>query len=243
MIRFCFSSPKYSKLPRFSISVASRTLLFSKKLPRFSVASRTLLFSAFSALLLARVAEPPPWLALRDTTSAVSALSKLLLIASLLCLMITAELRLLQLSSTVTFGVLALLHSIPIVLCGVVFFGDRVTVVEVVGFALCLGGGLWYMQILREVREGRGAVPGGEGSGWGGGTRGKGEGAGGVGVVDFEERTGDRGGWDGEANAGTVETGDAVEELRTGVDGSPVSGTTRNGKYARLNAHRSTATP
>lgn len=122
-----------------------------KQLDKFSVASRTMLWSSVSAYALARIFEPAA--TFRALLNEGWLWLKLLVIAALLCLMITSELRLLQLSSTVTFGVLVLLHSIPIVLAGVVFFGDHVGFWECVGFAVCLGASFWYMLIIKGMRE------------------------------------------------------------------------------------------
>lgn len=60
-----------------------------------------------------------------------------------------SELKLVQLTSAVTCGVLMNLHHIPMVLAGVVFFHDRVDDVGLAGFACCLLGGLFYAAARR----------------------------------------------------------------------------------------------
>lgn len=55
-----------------------------------------------------------------------------------------AEFGVVQYTSAVTFNVIAQLHSIPLLFCGVFFFGEDVTRFESLGFILALLGGLVY---------------------------------------------------------------------------------------------------
>jgi len=55
-----------------------------------------------------------------------------------------AEFGVVQWTSAVTFNVLAQLHSIPMVLAGVLCFGEEVAAVQGIGFAVCLLGAMLY---------------------------------------------------------------------------------------------------
>merc|ERR1712151_990517 len=55
-----------------------------------------------------------------------------------------SELKLVQLTSAVATGILMNLHHIPMVVAGIVLFGDKVAAKSIEGFALCLMGGFVY---------------------------------------------------------------------------------------------------
>eukprot|EP00928_Gymnodinium_smaydae_P027875 TRINITY_DN21415_c0_g2_i1.p1 TRINITY_DN21415_c0_g2~~TRINITY_DN21415_c0_g2_i1.p1 ORF type:complete len:381 (+),score=81.01 TRINITY_DN21415_c0_g2_i1:217-1359(+) len=65
-------------------------------------------------------------------------------VGTFVMLLIVSEFWLVRLTSAVALQVLSALHQIPIVLAGVVFFGDRVSVMGIFGFGLCLVGALCY---------------------------------------------------------------------------------------------------
>lgn len=58
-----------------------------------------------------------------------------------------AEFGVVQWTSAVTFNVLSQLHSIPMVLAGVVCFGEEVALVQIIGFAVCLAGAVLYSSV------------------------------------------------------------------------------------------------
>jgi len=55
-----------------------------------------------------------------------------------------AEFTLVELTSAVTFNVLANLHSIPIVMAGMLLFAEEVVALEMVGFLACVVSALVY---------------------------------------------------------------------------------------------------
>merc|ERR1719188_1510452 len=54
------------------------------------------------------------------------------------------EMGVVQWTSAVTFTVLSNLHSIPMVISGILFFDDNVAFAEVLGFSVCICGSLVY---------------------------------------------------------------------------------------------------
>jgi len=63
------------------------------------------------------------------------------------------EFGVVQWTSAVTFNVLSQLHSIPLVLAGVTFFGEEISGVQVLGFLFCMLGALLYSFVkAREKR-------------------------------------------------------------------------------------------
>eukprot|EP00392_Amoebophrya_sp_AT5.2_P008328 g8349.t1 len=118
------------------------------RLDKVALGSRTMIYSGITCLVLSLVTEAQKhdvWKVVADT----GLILKLFGIASILCVMVCAELRLLQITSTVTFGVFGLLHSIPIVLSGVLLFGDTVGLFDGLGFLVCLAGSYWYMLLVK----------------------------------------------------------------------------------------------
>jgi len=77
--------------------------------------------------------------------------SKTLLVAFSLSIMVSSELRILQFTSSVTLGILGLLHSIPIVLAGVILFGDRIGEWDVLSYVVCFFGSVWYAKLVRDA--------------------------------------------------------------------------------------------
>jgi drug/metabolite transporter (DMT)-like permease len=58
-----------------------------------------------------------------------------------------AEFSVVHWTSAVTFNVLAQIHTIPLVLAGVLFFGDHIGAYKAVGFCICLVGAIQYSVI------------------------------------------------------------------------------------------------
>lgn len=72
---------------------------------------------------------------------------RLVVLSLLIAILVVSELRLVQISSAVTFFVCGVLHNIPIVLCGVWLFHERITWLKLLGFSLCIIGTLWYGKV------------------------------------------------------------------------------------------------
>ncbi|CAD7963143.1 unnamed protein product [Amoebophrya sp. A120] len=119
-------------------------------LDKISVGSRTMTYSGITCLLLSFCTEAREQNLYQVVDRVL--IFKLASIAAILCVMVCAELRLLQITSTVTFGVFGLLHSIPIVLSGVILFGDQVGLYDGLGFLVCLLGSYWYMVIVNQQK-------------------------------------------------------------------------------------------
>jgi len=64
-----------------------------------------------------------------------------------------AEFGIVQWTSAVTFNVLSQLHSIPLVLAGVMFFGEHLSGIQVLGFCICLLGALLYSFIKAQEKR------------------------------------------------------------------------------------------
>lgn len=64
-----------------------------------------------------------------------------------------AEFGVVQWTSAVTFNVLSQLHSIPMVLVGIIWFGEEVVLVQVVGFSVCLVGAILYSYARAREQE------------------------------------------------------------------------------------------
>merc|ERR1712060_931323 len=71
-------------------------------------------------------------------------LLRVLAIALGITVITVSELRLVQLSSAVTCGVLINVHHVPMVLAGVLIFHDEVKMKSLYGFASCILGGMLY---------------------------------------------------------------------------------------------------
>lgn len=54
------------------------------------------------------------------------------------------EFGIVQYTSPLTFNVLSYLHNIPMIFAGIIFFGDEVKGIEVMGFTVCLVGAMLY---------------------------------------------------------------------------------------------------
>jgi len=74
-------------------------------------------------------------------------LQKCVLLSALIAILIVSELRCVQLTSAVTFFVCGVVHNIPIVLCGVWFFGETLHALALFGFFLCICGTFWYAKL------------------------------------------------------------------------------------------------
>lgn len=64
-----------------------------------------------------------------------------------------AEFGIVQWTSAVTFNVLSQLHGIPLVLAGITFFGESITPVQVLGFAICVVGALLYSFVKAQEKR------------------------------------------------------------------------------------------
>lgn len=64
-----------------------------------------------------------------------------------------AEFGVVQWTSAVTFNVLSQLHSIPMVLVGIIWFGEEVVFVQVLGFSVCLVGAILYSYARAREQE------------------------------------------------------------------------------------------
>merc|ERR1712060_665572 len=71
-------------------------------------------------------------------------LLRVLCISLGITLITVSELKLVELSSAVTCGVLINVHHIPMVLAGIVFFHDKLKLKSLYGFASCILGGCLY---------------------------------------------------------------------------------------------------
>lgn len=83
--------------------------------------------------------------ALRHILDSRELLLRALWISLAITLIICTELKLVELTSAVTCGVLVNLHHIPIVLAGILLFNDPIQTSSWHGFALCLLGGCVYV--------------------------------------------------------------------------------------------------
>merc|ERR1712151_69381 len=109
---------------------------------RFRVVADIMFWSLPTCFVLAVAFEPG---ALAQIKADVPAVSLLVLALSIGVLGINvAEIGVVQWTSAVTFNVLAQVHSIPLVLAGVVFFGDRIGIYKAIGFGICLFGAITY---------------------------------------------------------------------------------------------------
>lgn len=79
-----------------------------------------------------------------QSLSQVDLLTQVFLVSFCLVFMLVAELQLVMLVSAVAYQVLATIHQIPTVLCGVLFRHDRVGVLDTCGFGCCIAGALVY---------------------------------------------------------------------------------------------------
>jgi len=78
----------------------------------------------------------------------------LAIVAVSLTLMLSAELQLIKLLSAVAYNVIATVHQIPTVLCGVIFRHDQVDTLSACGFGCCLAGALVYARARSEDEDG-----------------------------------------------------------------------------------------
>lgn len=107
------------------------------KYNKFEVCARLLPFASIPCLFVTMATETVP-----PITG--HAFGKLF-IGSCGILVITAsELKLVHMTSSTTGVIFTLLHNIPLVLCGVVFMGDKITVPQFLGFLCTLAGSLFY---------------------------------------------------------------------------------------------------
>jgi len=75
-----------------------------------------------------------------------------------------AEFGIVQWTSAVTFNVLSQLHSIPLIMAGVILFGEEIVAAQVLGFGICLLGALLYsFSKLKEKKNGQPMVQAGGG--------------------------------------------------------------------------------
>lgn len=77
----------------------------------------------------------------------VEILEKCVLLSALIAVLIVSELRCVQLTSAVTFFVCGVVHNIPIVMCGVWFFGETLHFFALFGFFICIVGTFWYAKL------------------------------------------------------------------------------------------------
>jgi len=114
----------------------------SPQLSKFGMVSLVMWMTTPVCLTLSVIFEPA---GLVQATEKPMALASLVALLTLGVMGINiAEFGVVQWTSAVTFNVLSQLHSIPMVLAGVVCFGEQVEKVQVVGFGVCLLGAMLY---------------------------------------------------------------------------------------------------
>ena len=119
-------------------------------LDKISIGSRTMIWSGIMGIGMSITIEGAAQPLSKFTTELFFTL---FFIAFVLNVMVLAEYKLLQLTSAVTFQVFALLHSIPIILGGVFFFGEKLHFMDTLGFAFCLLGSFYYSIVVNKQRE------------------------------------------------------------------------------------------
>eukprot|EP00397_Hematodinium_sp_SG-2012_P032004 GEMP01034037.1.p1 GENE.GEMP01034037.1~~GEMP01034037.1.p1 ORF type:complete len:302 (+),score=54.34 GEMP01034037.1:426-1331(+) len=110
-----------------------------KSLSKVELTARMLPYGVFVMLVFSLIVEPA---AFDDTDTYVVA--RACFLSALVAILVVSELRLVQISSAVTFFVCGVLHNIPIILCGVWFFSEEITLLQIAGFGLCVLGTLCY---------------------------------------------------------------------------------------------------
>eukprot|EP00397_Hematodinium_sp_SG-2012_P020544 GEMP01021170.1.p1 GENE.GEMP01021170.1~~GEMP01021170.1.p1 ORF type:complete len:376 (+),score=52.79 GEMP01021170.1:84-1211(+) len=107
---------------------------------KLEISARVLLFAAIPCYIASAFLETRP--------SFSGEAFQMIMIASMGILIITcSELKLVHLTSSTTFVIFALLHNIPLVICGVFFFHDDVHAFQLFGFAITILGSILYSMV------------------------------------------------------------------------------------------------
>jgi len=126
-----------------------------KQLSKIEVTARMIPAGVACLAVMVAIGEPE---ALYTMTTDV--FLKCVLLSALIAVLIVTELRCVQLTNAVTFFVCGVVHNIPIILCGVWFFGEDLHTLALFGFFLCIVGTFWYAKLtpLSSGRKGAAAV-------------------------------------------------------------------------------------
>jgi len=108
-----------------------------KDYSKIEMSARMLPAAAVPCFIMSAATEAPP-------TIDGPVLGKMLIAVVGILVITTTELKLIHMTSSTTGVVFTLLHNIPLILCGVIFFHDKIEGGQIAGFLLTLLGSFFY---------------------------------------------------------------------------------------------------